>query len=264
MFTRRVEFVVVSDSTTRFTNKADIYTRYRWDFSPRAIEAIFRITGLTMSATVADIGSGTGMLSQHFVERVKKLFALEPNTEMMEIARGLLGSYPAYNSIDGCAEAIALPNHSVDLVVVGRAIHWFDPQKARAEFLRILIPEGWLAVLQTPCIDKKLDAALKQIRIQENGWDVEGDKNKIKKVPLSFFFGSEDYITLDFPETVSETWQEFFGRQLSVSSAPVESHPLYPNFEKAAREIFEKFGQDGSISIEMATELHLGQVKADK
>jgi ubiquinone/menaquinone biosynthesis C-methylase UbiE len=184
----------VSDSATRFTNKADNYARYRWDFSSHAIEAIFRISGLTMSATVADVGSGTGILSQHFVERVKKLFALEPNNEMRKLAQNLLGSYPAYTSIDGYAEATTLPNHSIDLIVVGRAIHWFDHEKARAEFVRILIPEGWLAILQTPCIDKKLDAAVKQIRIKENGWDVEGDKNKLKKTPLSFFFGSEDFI----------------------------------------------------------------------
>ena len=263
MLTKWEKLVDVSDPATRFTNKADNYARYRWDFSPHAIEAIFSITGLSTFATVADVGSGTGMLSQHFVQSVDKLFALEPNTEMRKLAECLLESYPSFTSIDGYAEATTLHNHSIDLIVVGRAIHWFDATKSRSEFLRILKPEGWLVILQTPCMDEKLDAAVKKIRIKENGWDVEGDKNKSKKAPLGFFFGSEDFTTLNFPETISETWQEFFGRQCSVSSAPVETNPLFPNYKKAAREIFEKFGVDGCLSVDIATELHIGQVKAD-
>ncbi len=88
--TRWEKLVAVSDPATRFTNKADNYARYRWDFSPQAIEAIFRITGLSPAATAADVGSGTGMLSQHFVERVNKLFAIEPNKEMRKFAQDLL------------------------------------------------------------------------------------------------------------------------------------------------------------------------------
>ncbi len=106
-------------------------------------------------------------------------------------------------------------------------------KKARAEFLRILKPEGWLAILQTPCLDQELDEAIKQIRKNENGWDVEGDKAKLKKTPLSFFFGGDDFITLIFPETISETWQEFFGRQCSVSSAPVEDTSTVSELQKS-------------------------------
>jgi len=257
------KLVAVSDPATRFTNRADNYARYRWDFSPQAIEAIFRITGLSPAATAADVGSGTGMLSQHFVERVSRLFALEPNKEMRKLGLDLLESYPSYTSIDGYAEATTLPENSVDLIVVGRAIHWFDAKKARAEFLRILKPKGWLAILQTPCKDQELDEAIKQIRKNENGWDVDGDKAKLIKTPLSFYFGGDDFITLIFPEIISETWQEFFGRQCSVSSAPVETHPLYPNFKKAAQEIFQKFSVNGCLSVEIATELHVGQVLPD-
>jgi len=261
--TRWEKLDAVSDPATRFSNRADNYARYRWDFSPQAIEAIFRITGLTTAATAADVGSGTGMLSQHFVERVSKLFALEPNKEMRKLAQDLLESYPSYISIDGYAESTTLPENSVDLIVVGRAIHWFDSRKARAEFSRILKPRGWLAILQTPCLDQELDEAIKLIRKYENGWDVEGDKAKLEKTPLSFFFGGDDFITLRFPETIFETWQGFFGRQCSVSSAPVETHPLYPNFKKAAREIFQKFSVNGCLSVEIATELHVGRVLTD-
>lgn len=210
---------------------------------------------------MADIGSGTGMLSQHFVGRVKNVFAIEPNREMGQVAENALGSYPSFASIEGFSNATTLPEHSVDLIVVGRAIHWFHPQSTRTEFLRILKPDGWLAVLQVPCTDTKLVDAIKSIRTQEHGWNVRGDKSRLKPKPLSFYYGSNDYLVRHFPYSKQETWEEFLGRLSSISSAPGKDHPSYPDYKGAAKKIFDQFSVNGRLTVNVATALSLGQIK---
>ena len=85
------------DSVSRFTTKAERYARYRWGYAPEATQAIFDITGLTAQAIVADIGAGTGLLTKELVGRVAKIYAVEPNLAMREIAERLLSQQPAYH-----------------------------------------------------------------------------------------------------------------------------------------------------------------------
>jgi ubiquinone/menaquinone biosynthesis C-methylase UbiE len=253
----------MSNPTSRFSHKADKYAKYRWDYSPQAIDAIFDITNLSNEATVADIGAGTGMLSQHFVGRVKAVYAIEPNAEMRQSAEKILQASTTYKIIEGFAEAIPLPDHSIDLIVVGRAIHWFDPFKAKREFLRIVKPDDWLAILHVPCTDSRLVEAIKSIRTKENGWDVSKDKNKLQLTPSSFYFGSNKFSIKQYPDTIHETWPEFFGRLSSLSPAPDESHEFYSKYKEAALEIYRQFSVGGCLTVNIATELHLGRITVD-
>jgi len=244
----------------RFSHKAEKYALYRWDYSPQAIDAIFTLSSLSGDSSVADIGSGTGMLSRHFIDKVKTLYAVEPNSEMREYAERLCAKSASFISLDGCAEAIPLPDHSIDMIVVGRAIHWFDPPRAKAEFVRVLKSDGWLAILQVPYLNSDLVDAVKSIQTAENGWDVDNDKGRLKTVPFSFYYGDQKYYDDQFPSVITETWNEFFGRLCSLSPAPNENHDLYLNLENAAQEIFQKFSRDGRLTVEIATRVQLGRI----
>jgi SAM-dependent methyltransferase len=67
------------------------------------------------------------------------VIAVEPDDEM----RALIPA-PA-KAVAGTAEAIPLPDASVDAVFVGQAWHWFDIPRAVAEIHRVLRPGGVLA-----------------------------------------------------------------------------------------------------------------------
>ena len=248
------------DTISSFSDKAEIYEKYRWKYASHAIDAIFEISKIASEAIVADIGAGTGMLSQHFIGRAKKVFAIEPNAEMRHMAEETLGPYPNFISINGCSHATTLPDHSVDLITVGRAIHWFHPESTKTEFLRILKPDGWLAILQVPCTNETLLQAIKSIRIEENGCDVRGDKSKRDIKPLSFYYGNDSFLVRHFPATVQESWPEFLGRLRSLSPAPGKGHPRYPNFERAARKIFDRFSDQGCLEVALETHLSVGRV----
>jgi SAM-dependent methyltransferase len=246
----------------QFALKVEDYIRYRWSYSSQAIETILQVAGLSEASVVADIAAGPGTLSHHFVNRVSRVFAVEPNREMRQVAENLLGHHPSFTSVSGLAHVTPLLDDTVDLILVGRALHWFEPEATRTEFLRILKPGGWLAILQTPCTDTALLEAIDTLRTEAYGWNVVGDKKHHIKVPPSFYFGHDAFETRYFPDVVQETWNDFLGRLSSFSPAPNVDHVLRPKFERAARAIFDQFGTGECISITMATELKLGRMEA--
>ena len=103
------------NTVSRFSSKAEKYAKYRPDYSPDAIQAIFEHTKLTAESRVADIGSGTGTVSRYFIENGNPVYAIEPNPGMRRMAEIHLGKQPNFHSVCGNSEETTLPNASIDL-----------------------------------------------------------------------------------------------------------------------------------------------------
>lgn len=136
------------DSKTVYSTKAEKYAKYRWDYASEAIKTMMDITQMNATSTVADLGAGTGILTRHFVDKVQRVYAIEPNAEFRHILAVTMKSFSSLLMVDGSAENTGLPTRSVDAITVAQAIHWFDPEPAREEMLRILKTGGWLALLR--------------------------------------------------------------------------------------------------------------------
>lgn len=91
------------DTKTVFSKKAKKYARFRWEYAESAIKAIINITQMSNHSTIADIGAGTGILTKHFVDKVQKIYAIEPNSELRKILSRELGAFPSISVMDGCA-----------------------------------------------------------------------------------------------------------------------------------------------------------------
>ena len=246
--------------TQPYAAKVEKYMRYRWDYADQAVRSIWDAMGDVVAACIADIGSGTGIVARHFVDHARLVFAIEPDPGMLACACRSLAHYSSFRSIDACAEATTLPDRCVDMIVVGQAIHWFDPERARREFLRILKPQGWLAILWNHGTDRLLGAELQAILTEQNGWNACANTNQSANRPLSFYYGRDDYLRLSFPLSQKETWDEFIGALCSDSHAPDEDHPLYASFVSAARKVFDKLNTGGLVHVNYATELALGRI----
>jgi len=133
--------------TLRFSSRVENYVKYRPGYPKGIIATLAKDCGLTDTSVVADIGSGTGILSEVFLKNGNQVFGVEPNLKMREAGERLLGSYPDFSSVHGTAEATALPDSSVGFITAGQAFHWFDRERARKEFARILKPDGWVALI---------------------------------------------------------------------------------------------------------------------
>lgn len=249
------------NATQVFSTKAEKYARYRWDYAPAALQALFDITSLGADAVAVDLGAGTGILTRHLAGRVRRTFAVEPNAEMIAIAARDLARYPTCRAIAARAEAVPLADRWADLVTVAQALHWFVPDAARAEFVRLLKPGGWLAVLRNRSTSGEIDAALAAISTPENGVAPDEALPRAEHRPMEFFYGHDRYQSLAFRFSLEQDWPAFIGGVTSASYMPDEGHPAYPRFERAAREVFERFACDGRLIVQGETDLWVGQVR---
>lgn len=242
-------------TTSVYSRKAEHYARYRWDYSPAAIQAIFETARLSPQSVVADIGAGTGILTRHFLERVGRVYAIEPNGPMRRIAERSLQA-PNCTILATRAEAIPLPAASVDLITAAQSIHWFDPAPTRREFRRILKPGGWLAFIRNYPTRPEIDRALGAILTPENG--VRAVEEQPQPVPPEFYF--QEYETRIFPFSFEEGWEAFFGSLLSMSTTPLEDSPDFERFRQASQKVFEAFSKNGMIETRGNTELIIGKM----
>jgi SAM-dependent methyltransferase len=124
-----------------FGAAAVAYARHRPDYAPAAARWALE---LAPGPRVLDLGAGTGKLTGTLVGLGVDVVAVEPDPAMLgELRRAL----PAVRALPGSAEAIPLPDASVDAVLAGNALHWFDMAAAGPEIARVLAPGGVLAGL---------------------------------------------------------------------------------------------------------------------
>jgi ubiquinone/menaquinone biosynthesis C-methylase UbiE len=253
------------DPVEIFSAKAEKYARYRWDYAPQAIRRIFELAGINDRSLVADIGAGTGILTRHFAVQCKLVYAVEPNGPMRLLAERTLAEQPlaartGWRALDGRAEATGLPAHTIDLITVGQALNWFDPQPARQEFRRILKPGGWLAVIRNSgTYGPQLDEALEAVYPRETDTTAF---MKGRDTPLSFYFGGEDFLQESYTFNLPQTWEQCFGSLSTASYAPDPGSKLVERFEQAARQAFDRFSKDGMVVSQVETKLYLGRVRS--
>ena len=137
----------MGDPTTRFSSRVDNYIKHRPGYPPGLLAILAEHHGLTPASTIADLGSGTGILAELFLKHGNAVLGVEPNREMREAGQQLLAGYPRFTSVTGTAEATTLPDACADLVTAGQAFHWFDRARARPELVRVLRPDGWVVLV---------------------------------------------------------------------------------------------------------------------
>ncbi|GAA1040368.1 class I SAM-dependent methyltransferase [Virgisporangium ochraceum] len=123
-----------------FGSAADLYDAHRPGYPADAVRWALGAGPLR----VADLHAGTGILSRLLRDLGHRVVAVEPDDRMRD---RLTRTSPGVEALDGTAEAVPLPDASVDAVVAGQAYHWFDPERAHPEIARVLRPGGVFAAL---------------------------------------------------------------------------------------------------------------------
>jgi SAM-dependent methyltransferase len=133
----------VAPAAARFGTVAADYDRGRPTYPAGVFGELVLVAGLRSGTDVLDLAAGTGKLTGQLVETGATVVAVEPSAGMRD---RLEVAVPGVPVLDGTAEAIPLPDASVDVVTVAQAFHWFRTGAALDEIHRVLRPGGWLAL----------------------------------------------------------------------------------------------------------------------
>jgi SAM-dependent methyltransferase len=127
-----------------FGAAAEAYAEHRPGYTEDAVRWALEPVWSRRPLRVADLGAGTGKLTATLTGLGADVTAVEPDSAMLTELRRQM---PAVHSVPGSAEDIPLPDGSVDAVLAGQAMHWFDMDRAMPEIARVLTPGGILAGL---------------------------------------------------------------------------------------------------------------------
>lgn len=196
--------------------KATLYEKYRLPYTYEAIDDLLRRIGEVQ--VIADIGAGTGQLARLFAERCPKVYAVEPDPAMRQVASSSLANFATIEICAGFAEQTTLAEHSIDLIVVGNAFHRFKPE-ACEELRRILNKSGWIALFTYTFTNKAFtDALFSKLAT------LKGMANRIDRswdrTPVQDLFGNGQIHTLGYRESHTEDWTAFLALPVLGSKPP--------------------------------------------
>jgi len=248
-----------SNATSRFSDRVENYILYRPGYPPECLRVLQEECGLRPSHVVADIASGTGIWSRILLQHGNRVYGVEPNAEMRQAGERLLAAFPGFTSVSGRAEATTLPDNSVDFLTAAQAAHWFDRQKARQEFFRILKPHGWLILLWNERITDSTPFLRDYERLLlDFATDYADVRHERTTDAVNEFYDPVPYQERVFPMQQEFDYAGLEGRLLSSSYAPPPGHPKHAPMLEQLRRIFDQHAIGGRVTFAYKTRLYSG------
>ncbi len=250
------------DSTSRFSDRVADYIKYRPGYPPEVFDTLAAANHLTPASVIADLGSGTGILTAEFLQRGNTVYAIEPNDTMRAAAESLLARNDRFFSVNGTAEATTLPDASVDLIVAGQAFHWFDVANARRECSRILRPGGIAVLLWN---DREVDTtpflqAYEQLLLEKGTDYAAVDHKNVTPEQLAAYFGNEGYEVQAFDNAQRFDWDGLYGRAMSSSYVPGEGDAGHAAFTEGLRSVYDEHAEAGFVTVRYQTRMYSGSL----
>jgi len=250
-----------SNATTRFSTKAEVYAKARPRY-PAFVVAFLESQGvLQPGSTIVDLGSGTGLSAQPFVEAGYAVIGVEPNDPMRTEGDKFLAHYRNFRSVKGSSEATTLPDQSTDVVLAAQVFHYFDIDKTRLEAQRILRPPGWFVAMwnhrnhQSTELHRQYEAILRRYCPE---YLILADLYRSPTRAAAFY--THGYHDATLPNQQQLSWELFEARIESSSYIPKPNQPEYAPFMAEMKQLFDTHAHDGLVQFDLEIWIHWGQL----
>ncbi len=251
----------MSDSVTRFSNRVENYARYRPTYPASVIDLLKANCGLTQDSIIADVGSGTGILSELFLINGNTVFGIEPNAPMRNFAEQDFQKFRNFVTVEATAEATTLDAASVDFITAAQAFHWFDQAKAKTEFARILKPRGWVVLIWN---ERRLDSS-PFLRDYESlllryGTDYARVRHENVDSDIAGFHLPEPVRLTSIENLQHFDFESLKGRTRSASYTPEPGDANFEPLLSELEEIFNAHEHKGRVTVEYDTRVYYGRL----
>lgn len=243
-----------------FSSKVQDYVASRPDYPMALFDTLRTVCQLQAGSVVADVGAGTGLLTQGLLAQGYAVTAIEPSDGMRAAADHALSHFKGYSSASGTAEHLPLPDNSADLITAAQAFHWFDIAVARTEFLRVLKPQGqvvliWNDRVATDPLHVALDAIFAEYGGAKRGAMLAHDERS--EVPA--FFGAHQPRYLTWPHEHQLDEAALLSLVFSRSYMPARESALGQQACQRVRELFNSLATQGRIAVRYTTLAIIGR-----
>ena len=237
-------------------NKADSYNIGRPHYPPAFFDYLDKIV-LIRNSVIADVGAGTGKITMMFLERGYRVFALEPDRDMVRVLRENTKGFPGCTIVESTAENTGIPDDSTDLVFCGNSYMWFDRAAVIPEFRRIV--RG----------GRRQNVILAQLGAGRNAYgdEIHEINKKFSRADLNAVpnnsppFQSGMYQEKVFDYTIYQDFNEMLHGHLSASYAPAADDDCFEAYCGRLKEVFEKYSSDGRIETKMRLSCVIGSAE---
>ncbi|WP_099466597.1 class I SAM-dependent methyltransferase [Konateibacter massiliensis] len=220
-------------NTNLFTGKAEVYAQARPSYAAEAIDYICSLA--PQDAVFADIGAGTGKLSELLARCGNILYAVEPNDDMRLQLEKTLEPYHNARVLNGTAENTNLPTAGVDVITVAQALHWFEPATFLKECLRVLRPEGFVVAVYNT--------------------DPKSEGPVHSKTSTDKFFDNHPVIR-EFSNPVYYTRENWIAYRLSHSHDPKPGEERFKAYIAEVNGDFDRNNVEGLIKLDLMTTVY--------
>ena len=131
----------------RFASTVSLYEALRPPYPPQFFRTVAQKLKLSKQHALIDLGTGPGLLALGFAPYVGRIVGVDPEPAMLAAARTAAErTSQAFPLIDGRAEDLPENIGGFDIVTIGRALHWMNPNALGPLFGRLVAPQGVIAV----------------------------------------------------------------------------------------------------------------------
>ncbi|GEM_PF-83967 len=251
----------INISLDKFSGKAKNYTNYRPSYPQPLINFIYSKIGKPQFLTIADIGSGTGKMSRCLLNMGSKVYGIEPNEDMRNEAERQFSGIASFLSVNGTGENTTLQTDSVDAIVCAEAFHWFNNEKSKLEFKRILKQDGYVFLVwntfgsENPYAQDIIDLN-KRVCNKKNYNNIRVSKDE----HAADLFGKNGFEKITFDNNLNQSFEALLGGMLSASYAPQKDDLNYEEYVKGINKIFEQYKDGDKIKTIFKSECYYGKL----